>query len=208
MTYSDDCHWRAVALVHVYGMPIEHVVLLLVPKERTIRRSYALFLERGTVNEHSERERKVRWPANVLASVTKYVQEHSTFYIEELGEYIIEQFPTLSNVSASTLCRCLNFNLNFSRKVLEKAAREAIPAEIQVYRQKLVPLYSNPEKLVFSRRDSKGRTSCLLTVRMVEKKYMSSCQVAIPTWQTSIGAGGTRRSWVLWMGMDGRNFYL
>ncbi|ETL79651.1 hypothetical protein L917_19764 [Phytophthora nicotianae] len=93
----------------------------------------------------------------VGASVTKYVQEHPTFYFEELREHIIEQFPTLPNVSSSTLCRGLNFDLNLIRKVLEKAVREAIPAEIQVYRQKLLPLYSNPEQLVFLDETAKDR---------------------------------------------------
>ncbi|KAE9007749.1 hypothetical protein PF005_g2819 [Phytophthora fragariae] len=97
MTYADDFRWRAVVLV---------------PKERTIRRWYALVLKQGTVNDSCEQQQHTRWPANESASVEKYVQDHPTFYFEELREYIMKNFPTLPNVSPSTLCRVLNFDLN------------------------------------------------------------------------------------------------
>ncbi|OWZ06948.1 Transposase [Phytophthora megakarya] len=53
------------------------------------------------------------------------------------------------------MCCALNFDLNISRKVLYKAAREAIPAEIRIYKKKLLPLYSYAEQLVFLDETSK-----------------------------------------------------
>lgn len=43
----------------------------------------------------------------------------------------------------------LNFDLNFSRKVLSKAVRDPVPAEIEAYRAKLIPMFSFAEQLVF-----------------------------------------------------------
>ncbi|OWZ17116.1 hypothetical protein PHMEG_0008990 [Phytophthora megakarya] len=51
MTYHDDFRWRAVALLHVYDVPVAHVFELLGSKQRTIRRWYSLFLREGIVNE-------------------------------------------------------------------------------------------------------------------------------------------------------------
>ncbi|KAG6954264.1 hypothetical protein JG688_00012450 [Phytophthora aleatoria] len=58
-------------------------------------------------------------------------------------------FPDLPNVSTSTICRVLNFDLQLSRKVLSKVAREVVPAEIEAFRAKLRPIYSYAEQLVF-----------------------------------------------------------
>ncbi|KAE8973920.1 hypothetical protein PR003_g27247 [Phytophthora rubi] len=149
MTYHDDFRWRAIALLHVYDVPVAHVSELLGPKQRTIRRWYSLFLRDGIVNDKAERSRRQRWPDEVLQAVKVYVQDHPTFYIEELRDHIVLLFPELPNVSTSTICRVLNFDLNLSRKVLSKAAREAVPAEIEVFRSKLRPIYSFAEQLVF-----------------------------------------------------------
>ena len=51
--------------------------------------------------------------------------------------------------------RVLNFDLQLSRKKFTKAAREAAPEEIQTYYDKLRPIYSFPEQLVFIDKTSK-----------------------------------------------------
>ena len=101
------------------------------------------------VNEESKRQRCARWPPDVLDAVATYVQDHPAFYIEELRDFLVLHYPQLPNVSTATICRALNFDLNFSRKVLSKAAREAVPAEIEVFRAKLSPIYSYAEQPVF-----------------------------------------------------------
>ncbi|DAZ96444.1 TPA: hypothetical protein N0F65_006490, partial [Lagenidium giganteum] len=54
------------------------------------------------------------------------VKRHPTYYLVELQAHIQTTFPLLQNVSTSTICRALNFDLNLSRKVLTKAARECV----------------------------------------------------------------------------------
>ncbi|KAG6963142.1 hypothetical protein JG687_00006747, partial [Phytophthora cactorum] len=116
---------------------------------RSLRRWYSLFLREGIVNVKAERKRLQRWPDEVLKAVKGYVQEHPTFYIEELRNHLVKLFPDLPNVSTSTICRVLNFDLQLSREVLSKAACEAVPAEIEEFRAKLRPIYLYAEQLVF-----------------------------------------------------------
>jgi hypothetical protein len=61
---------------------------------------------------------------------------------------VIKNYPDITTVSTSTICRVLNFDLNLSRKVLSRAAREALPAKFEVYRSKLLPIFSFAEQLV------------------------------------------------------------
>ncbi|DBA01082.1 TPA: hypothetical protein N0F65_001710 [Lagenidium giganteum] len=60
MTYSIDFCWRAIALIHVYSIPVSVVSSLLGPKPRTLSRWYALYLRYGTVNPVRERIRSNR----------------------------------------------------------------------------------------------------------------------------------------------------
>ena len=73
---------------------------------------------------------------DVIAFVEDYVSRHPTFYIEELQNAIKISFSSFSNISPSTICRALRFDLNLSRKILTKAAREARPEEIKGYMTK------------------------------------------------------------------------
>ena len=123
MTYSSDFRWRAVSLIHIYGVSQSYVSEIFGPKLRTIRRLYKSFLTKGTVDDHSTRERSARWPTNILEDVQKYVSDHPTFFIEELQDYLKSKYPDLTNVSNSTTCRALNFDLNLSRKVLTQLRR-------------------------------------------------------------------------------------
>ena len=90
-----------------------------------------------------------------MQCVQAYVKSHPTFYIEELQQFLREKFPNLRNISESTICRALNFDLKLTRKKLTKAAREAVPEEIRNYYDKLKPIYSYPEQLVFIDETSK-----------------------------------------------------
>ncbi|KAJ0391409.1 hypothetical protein ATCC90586_003900 [Pythium insidiosum] len=58
-------------------------------------------------------------------------------------------------VNISTICRALNFDLNLSRKVLTKAARECVPYEVENYKAKLEAIYSYPQQLLFIDETSK-----------------------------------------------------
>ena len=153
--YSNDFRWRAVFLIHVYGINVQYVSDILGPKVRSILRWYHLFLRDGVVEEKRVRKVSSRWPNEVVACVRNYVADHPTFYLEELQSFILSTFPALSNVSTSTICRALNFDMNLSRKVLTKAVRESVPAEVANYKAKVAAIYSYPEQLLFIDESSK-----------------------------------------------------
>ncbi|OWY99745.1 Transposase [Phytophthora megakarya] len=127
--YSQDFRWRAVFLIHVYGICMQYV--------------------NGVVEDSNQAARSSRWPCDVVERVRKYVEDHPTFYLEELQAFMKESFPEMKNVSLSTICRALHFDMNLSRKVLTKAARESVPHEVQAYKVKLEAIYSYPEQLLF-----------------------------------------------------------
>lgn len=153
--YSDDFRWRIVFLVHVYGMNTQYISDIFGPKVRSIQRWYGLFLKQGTVDEKRTKSQSSRWPSDVICAVQKYVNGHPTFYLEELQDFLRGTFPTLRNVSLSTICRALHFDMNMTRKILTKAARECVPQEIENYRAKLAAIYSFPEQMLFIDETSK-----------------------------------------------------
>lgn len=155
MTYSTDFRWRAVFLMHVYGVSVQYVSYIFGPKPRTLMRWYSLFLTRGVVEERSTRITTSRWPAEVVQRVRLYVNENPTFYLEELQAFLNDAFPSLYNTSTSTICRALKFDMGLTRKVLTKAARECVPQEVQVYKSELKAIYSFPEQLLFIDETSK-----------------------------------------------------
>ena len=144
--YSNDLRWRIISLIHIYDLDIKLLSELFGPKSRSIQRWYSRFLKTGSIDEKKVPQvTKSRWERHILADVQKYVNAHPTFYIEELQIYLKEKYPYLKNVSESTICRALNFDLQLTRKKLTKAAREAVPHEINIYYEKLLPIYSYPE---------------------------------------------------------------
>ena len=155
MVYSVDFWWRIVSLIHVYSLDVNFISDLFGPKPRTIRRWYSLFLSHGVVEIQHNPVKSARWPQHVLEAVTKYCKEHPTFYLEELQKFLEVTFPNLTNISLPTICRALNFDLQLTRKVLTKAARESIPAEIRNYQAKLRSIYQYPSQLVFIDETSK-----------------------------------------------------
>ena len=154
--YSDDICWRIISLIHIYDLDVQLLSELFGPTPRSIQRWYKMFLKTGSIKEmRVPQVMKSRWEPHILADVQKYVNGHPTFYMEELQNYLKEKFPDLKNVSESTICRALNFDLQLTRKKLTKAAREAVPGEISIYYEKLLPIYSYPEQLVFIDETSK-----------------------------------------------------
>ena len=153
--HSDDLRWRIVTLIHVYDIDPHFLSDLFGPNPRSIQRWYQMFLNAGTVRHNLPAMRASRWPAEVVLAVEEHVKGHPTFCIEELKCFIQQEFTNLRNVSESTTCRVLNFDLQLTRKKLTKAAREAAPEEIENYFNKLRPIYSFPEQLVFIDETSK-----------------------------------------------------
>ena len=153
--YSVDLRWRIVSLIHIYDLEPAFLSELFGPKVRSINRWYSLFKKKGVVQECAPQARSSRWPRHVVERVEQYVKEHPTFYIEELQSFLKREFPTLKNVSISTICRALNFDMLLTRKKLTKAAREAAPEEIRIYYAKLNAIYSYPAQLVFVDETSK-----------------------------------------------------
>lgn len=149
MTASVDLRWRAIVLTFVYGIDSGVVAAVLGVSKRSISRWWLLFARNGNVLPSKAVAKSARWPKVCLSFVDDYVKTHPCFYIEELQGAVKEAFPALENVSASTVCRVLRFDLGLSRKVLTKRARESIPAEIDLFYRKLLPFYSGPAQLIF-----------------------------------------------------------
>ena len=153
--YSDDIRWRIVSLIHIYDLDLKFISELFGPNIRSIQRWYRRFLRTGDVADDPRPQRKSRWPPEVVDRVEEYVKGHPTFYIEELQDFLRDEFPNLRNISTPTICRALNFDMQLTRKKLTKAAREALPDEIAIYKAKLGAIYSFPDQLVFLDETSK-----------------------------------------------------
>ncbi|KAF4029729.1 hypothetical protein GN244_ATG18529 [Phytophthora infestans] len=92
MTYSSDFRWRAIFLMHVYGISVAYVSYIFGPKVRTLQRWYSLFLTAGVVQERKEKVKTSRWSAEVVSRVKQYVKENPTFYLEELQDFLRTRF--------------------------------------------------------------------------------------------------------------------
>ena len=69
----------------------------------------------------------------------------------------------MKNVSTSTICRALKFDLGLTRKKITKRTREAKQIEVDYYFQRLQPFYFNQEMLLFIDETSKdGRDAARL----------------------------------------------
>lgn len=176
-------------MIHVYDVDIAHVASILGVSKRSIERWYGWFLNRGTVEGKGRKQRTSRWPQNVCQFVREYAQSHPCFYIDELRSALRARFPTLRNTSEATICRALRFDLHLTRKVLSKRAREAAPAEIAVYYNKLLPFYNGPEQLVFLDETAKAGRDCMRryawsprgTPAVVDLPFRRGERVSVPT---------------------------
>jgi transposase len=156
MAYASDLRWRAVVLVFLYSIEPDFVGAILGVSERTVRRWLRCFERTGSPSPtQALSKKKSRWPTHVLEFVQLYVENHPCFYIEELQAELRSKFDDVKNVSVSTICRALRFDLSLTRKVLTKRARESAPKERREYAARLLPFYSGPDQLVFVDETSK-----------------------------------------------------
>lgn len=132
MTYGADYRWRAISLMHVYGLDVDFICGIFGPKPRTIFRWYSLLLEKGVVQEDNPPSKTARWSQAVLQAVENYVKGHPTFYLEELQDFLRDNYPDVKNISLSTICRALHFDLGLTRKEITRAARESVPLEVRL----------------------------------------------------------------------------
>jgi hypothetical protein len=84
-----------------------------------------LFNKHGIVSRAARPKTRSRWPEEVLVFIRAYRDENPCFFLDELQQALQTQFPNLSNFSVSTICRDLRHDMLWSRKVIEKRAREA-----------------------------------------------------------------------------------
>ncbi|RQM29338.1 hypothetical protein B5M09_012154, partial [Aphanomyces astaci] len=75
-----------------------------------------MFSTTGHVCNTKRRVREKRWPPEVNSWVSEHAIAHPCFYIEEVAEALRLQFPSLNNISASTICRALMHDLGLTRK--------------------------------------------------------------------------------------------
>jgi hypothetical protein len=135
------------------------VALLLGCTEKSVRNWMKLFEKNGNVSSCKNRTRSSRWPENVISFVDNYVKEHPCFYIEELKHQLSANFPELPNTSESTICRALRFNLQLSRKVLSKLAKERSMQEVSDFVLRLKQYYKRRDQVVFVDETSKDGRS-------------------------------------------------
>jgi transposase len=147
--YSVDLRWRGIVLMYVYGIDATTVSTVLGISDRSLSHWYQLFKSTGNVLEAQPDARASRWSPAVCAFIREYVDLHPCFYFEELRCEIKARFAGTSNLSDSTICRALRFDLSLTRKVVTKRARESVPRERLEYKARLRPFYSGPDQLVF-----------------------------------------------------------
>ncbi|KAE9067319.1 hypothetical protein PF010_g27508, partial [Phytophthora fragariae] len=147
--------WRGIVLLYVYSIDAATVANVLGVLARSLGRWYRRFRTTGNVLKGEPRARTSRWSPEVCTFGRLYVQTHPCFYFEELRLELQAHYKNTINVSDSTICRALRFDLNLTRKLLTKRARESVPRERREYAARLSPYYSGPDQLVFIDETSK-----------------------------------------------------
>ncbi|KAG6950615.1 hypothetical protein JG688_00014085, partial [Phytophthora aleatoria] len=147
--FSLDLRWRAIVLTCAYDIQLSVVATLLGISEMSLTKWYQRFLMTSNVDKKGAAVKKSRWPEAVCSFVSEYVENHGCFYLEELREAIVANFPSDLCLSDATFCRALRFDLGFTRKVLTKRARESLPREQRGFTSRLSPFYSGPDQHVF-----------------------------------------------------------
>ncbi|ETI53786.1 hypothetical protein F443_03309 [Phytophthora nicotianae P1569] len=124
---------------------------------------------------------------DVCNFVKKYVTANPCFYFEELREEQRANFSDLLNISDSSICRALRFDLGLTRKVLTKRASESIPRERREYVQRLLPYYCGPDQrvsltkrrrtldLCFANTDGHRKSACTFLRRRAVCHTVSNC---------------------------------
>jgi transposase len=135
MGYAKEFKERAIVLLYYYDVSPENVSILLGPKRRTLYRWLKTFEEHGVVHQERHNVRTSRWTQDVIRGVRGFLEENPCAYLEEIKQFVEEHFPNCFNTSVPTICRALRFDLNLSRKVITKRAREASSTSIDAYYQ-------------------------------------------------------------------------
>jgi transposase len=117
MTFSKDLRWRALILFEFQGMDIRDVSYLLGVSVPSIRNWVSQFKSTGTVEPARTRRQQTRWPTEVVDWVRTWIKANPQFIFDELIEELQELFPNLNNISQSTVCRALKYDLGITRKV-------------------------------------------------------------------------------------------
>ena len=134
---SEDLRWRIVYLIHIHDVDRCFASELFGTNHCTVRRYHTRFLRTGSARDIPPVLRASRWPAHVVQNLKACMKSHPTFCIDEFQDHLRVQCPNLRNTSEESICRALNFDMRLIRKKLMTAAREAAPAEIQNYYNKL-----------------------------------------------------------------------
>lgn len=147
-------------LRYCYGMTVSDTSVILGVSAPSIKRWLISFEKNGTVDPKMKYSQE-RWPHDVYDFIKRFIEDDPVFLIEELRDVLMERFPLIRNFSTSTICRALRQDLNLSRKVMAKRAREASKKEVKDYIFRLSFWYRYPEQLVFVDETSKDGRSAL-----------------------------------------------
>lgn len=154
--YSSNLRWRVVTLRYSYSVPCEQVSRLFGVSGRTVRRWYFKFKSEG----HIQPCHRAKFPSHsqeLRTYAADYVRRHPCFYVEELQPALRERFSAAHGpLSADSVLRLFKFELNLTRKVLERRAREEVTQEIENLAAKMRCWYSLPSQLVFVDETSKN----------------------------------------------------
>ena len=154
--WSNDIRDRVILLHYLYGLSFKDISILLGPSVRQIQRWYLRFKTDGFTgpNPRSKTNPRAKWSPAVEDFVSSFAKEQTNFYLEELQYELKRRFPEAPS-STSTICRGLKFNLNLTRKVIERRAREAAAEERIAYLERMQPWFVGPCQLVFLDETSK-----------------------------------------------------
>jgi transposase len=115
VTFSKDLRWRALVLFEFQGMDIKDVSYLLGVSVPSIRNWVSQFKRTGTVEPARTRRQQTRWPTEVVEWVRTWIKSNPQFIFDELIEELQDVFPNLNNISQSTVCRALKYDLGITR---------------------------------------------------------------------------------------------
>lgn len=150
--------WIAISLSYIYGIDHDIIAQVFAVTKRTIYNWVQAFENEGRTAGNTGNRRRHVTPS-LRRFIENYIIIHPCFYLEELQEEIKSNFPGIC-CSIPTICRILRHDLNITRKVLTKRAREAASSEICDYYNRLSPFYTHPDQLVFVDETSKdGRAA-------------------------------------------------
>ena len=166
---------RALTFLYLYGLPVWVVARLFGVSTRTLCRWWAVFVRTGTV-EREARKSEHRWPREVEAFVLELLDGDPGMMAEEMLLQVQQQFPSLRNVSRSTLLRVLHDDMGMSRLKMTRRAYEARTGEVNEYFSELALVYCFPEQLVFVDETSKDARAMYRDYGWAKKGQRAHCR--------------------------------